>query len=385
MQVGVFDDGQLCQFDGCTVRDLLPARCSNCQLVLCSEHILANAHHCRCAPDARLPRCPLCGVVISVPPGESVDNVVSAHIDRGCPQGAAASPPHQTTASGTARPTSSRNPWLISQGQNPPVYKSAPLPPPRTYQQPAATTTAAAAARPSTARPPGQLTTIQTVLDLPPQNTKATALGRPAHSEAQWDGAEVWTPVVHVLLFRDTVAGGNGNDGGAPVLNVAPMYVYARRTHALGKVVDAVVTELQQRGELTTTATRAPGTAAASAGSAAPPRYLYLLATPVPLEATPAMFPPLPLSGLIGKCVPGMAAPVASTPSAPQGGGRRLGGNDQRAGATASNGHASVHNHKEVVVVLSNQPTLPGAVLSYYHRPSRRSSKVNDSQSCLYM
>ncbi|GET87824.1 hypothetical protein, conserved [Leishmania tarentolae] len=92
MQVGVYDrDDQICQYEGCTEIDLLPARCSNCGKRFCTHHLSHSAHRCPAVTDVRVGTCPICDRVVPLEyPRQRVDEAVSRHMDRGCrdvPQG----------------------------------------------------------------------------------------------------------------------------------------------------------------------------------------------------------------------------------------------------------------------------------------------------------
>jgi predicted nucleic acid binding AN1-type Zn finger protein len=86
MQVGVYDrDDQMCQYEGCTEIDLLPARCSRCHKRFCSQHLSQSAHHCPAAVDVLVGTCPVCRRVVPLEyPRQNVDEAVSRHLDRGC-------------------------------------------------------------------------------------------------------------------------------------------------------------------------------------------------------------------------------------------------------------------------------------------------------------
>ncbi|KEG15153.1 AN1-type zinc finger protein 2B [Trypanosoma grayi] len=85
MQVGVQDDeSKRCTFPGCEQVDFLAARCGLCGGMFCCEHTAASAHSCP-AFDKRSLLCPICGHHVPLEhSGQSPDEAVSRHIDRGC-------------------------------------------------------------------------------------------------------------------------------------------------------------------------------------------------------------------------------------------------------------------------------------------------------------
>ncbi|KAG5481081.1 hypothetical protein LSCM1_06759 [Leishmania martiniquensis] len=86
MQVGMYDrDDQMCQYEGCTEIDLLPALCSHCHKRFCSHHLSHSAHRCTAVTDVRVGTCPICHRVVPLEyPRQNVDEAVSRHIDRAC-------------------------------------------------------------------------------------------------------------------------------------------------------------------------------------------------------------------------------------------------------------------------------------------------------------
>ena len=78
--------GQHCSETSCKQLDFLPVRCNACQQMFCTEHFSYTSHNCpeSYKKDNQVPVCPLCNKPIPVPKGQSVDMMVSQHIDTAC-------------------------------------------------------------------------------------------------------------------------------------------------------------------------------------------------------------------------------------------------------------------------------------------------------------
>lgn len=435
MQVGVYDDGQVCQFDGCLETDLLPAVCTNCKRTFCSQHILSSSHHCQCVPDARLPHCPICNAVVLAAPGQSIDDAVSRHIDRGCAP---------TEAAGSGAPFSSgarplfnpENPWLVgaggrgssasgggsgSGGHRLGSSSAAPVPPYR--RPPTASSAGQGARRPSSrsgvtnsaGRPSstagasaGTYSSLSALLSLKPGNALRNAVGRPLGVAVE-KSTEAWVPLVYTLVSKEdfmdllgdtptlplpppkqglteevTVSAGAGLSAteqqaskprppsssstaaaGAAYLAIPPLYVYARRTHSLGKVLDTTVQEIRLH--------HSAFSAATAASTSLSPRYLFLVPQVPPEGATVDMFPPQPLSGLVGKTV--WTGPTISGSSS----------SSSAAAAAAQDSRerksAGAASSSQAVVFLSNRDRLPPELLTIM----RQQRRLATSSSCLAM
>ncbi|KAI3634923.1 hypothetical protein MIR68_007304 [Amoeboaphelidium protococcarum] len=77
--------GKQCHWKECRQLDYLPFTCEGCKESFCHEHWKASSHSC---PQDVLEhgqiRCLMCQTMLKVPNNQSVDRVVSDHIDRGC-------------------------------------------------------------------------------------------------------------------------------------------------------------------------------------------------------------------------------------------------------------------------------------------------------------
>eukprot|EP00796_Vickermania_ingenoplastis_P013471 gene13471-9279_t len=388
MQVGVLDDGPVCQYDGCGTRDLLSAGCQHCHRNFCSEHILLTGHQCPCAPDLRVPRCPICNTVVTTSrPGESIDEAVSRHIDNGCrnPQPSrplsAAAPGQQRPASAAGRIPqnvfslrSTRGPHIPGPYQSPPVDLAAPS---KRVPGTGRAISAGIIGAPTTASG-----TLQKVLRLAPANTATTPIGLPVGKPIAQD--ECWVPLVHVLLSRSegapglaggaapasTITSSSGTNGvmsathsQAPTPSfylIPPMYVYSKRSFTLGKVLDVVVTEVELRnGGLSAVLRRQP------------PRFLFLVPQHPPEEAQEGMYPPQPLSGLVGSTV------WASGPGAPGHPAAKALPGPYRTGGGRTLRDASLS--LRAVVFLSDKAELPAGLL----QALRRSEQKPAESTCL--
>ncbi|RNF25795.1 AN1-type zinc finger protein 2B [Trypanosoma conorhini] len=85
MQVGVSDDeSKRCTYQGCTEVDPLASRCRLCGGMFCASHTSVAAHACSVFNALPL-TCPICSQAVPLErPGQSPDEAVSRHIDRGC-------------------------------------------------------------------------------------------------------------------------------------------------------------------------------------------------------------------------------------------------------------------------------------------------------------
>lgn len=218
--------------------------------------------------------------------------------------------------------------------------------------------------------------TLDALLALPPANTATTPVGLPpgrALRHVEEEG--VWVPLVHILSDTTTTAAspspalrGTEKKSGASnkVVTVSafcsryekipPLYVFMRTSFTLGKVVDAVVLELElHRGRFTDPTRR--------------PQFLFVIPSTPPAEATPAMYPPQPLSGTVSTTVSGAVGGALFSPSP----GERTGKTNRR---------------HEVILFLSNRDTLPEEVLEAIREnrlSSSRPQKENEESTCLVM
>lgn len=409
MQVGVYDDGQICQFDGCMEMDLLPAVCTNCHRTFCSQHILSSSHHCQCMPDARLPHCPICNAVVMAGPGQSIDEAVGQHMDRGCTPA-----PVEAPTSGSHPLFNPANPWLVGAGRRgssstvpiPPYRRptsgSAPRETPWTRTSGSSLSRGGGLKKPSARR--SAYATLSSLLRTKPGNSVSTAIGRPLGVAVE-KSTDAWIPLVYTLVCKKDMTEeqqhwqgpqtpspeqtGEGERGKGAVggtgrmlsaqetqdytsqaktsasassdrhhgttesvyLAVPPLYVYAKRTHSLGKVLDTTVEEVRLHHS---------AFSAASASAALSPRYLFLVPLLPPDGVTVEMFPPQPLSGLVSKTVWGSGAPAPGD------------------SATSSTGGRTVN---QAVVFLSNRDKLPPELLTVL----RHQQSVATASSCLTM
>lgn len=81
--------GKHCTVKTCNQIDFLPFNCQYCRGIFCAGHWKLSQHDCPKRElaereDYRVPVCPLCNEVISVPRGEVPDIKVDQHIANGC-------------------------------------------------------------------------------------------------------------------------------------------------------------------------------------------------------------------------------------------------------------------------------------------------------------
>jgi len=82
------DVGKHCAFVGCNQFDFLPFNCDACKKSFCLDHRTYLSHECPLANhfDRTVPTCPLCGSIISIGPGDDIDEKIDDHIASGCQQ-----------------------------------------------------------------------------------------------------------------------------------------------------------------------------------------------------------------------------------------------------------------------------------------------------------
>lgn len=346
MQVGVLDDGQVCQFEGCLENDLLPAKCTNCQKMFCSEHILSSSHNCHCMPDARLPHCPMCNVVVPMLPGQSADEAVSLHLNRRCV------PPLKTSAT-VSSPT--KNSVYPSRSGAKPVTQN-PLP---SRLPPSGISAAGAAAlarhgrgskpvhqgggtsksthslgtssgAPTTGSLQGKAETdptdspmwisLSNLLLQKANNTPSSAVGRPLGVAIEKNTA-IWVPLVHFIISstqsdessdntdhiteekstpkkkterKESELSSSTISTSSSFLRVPPLYVYGRKTYTLGKVLDTVFESIE-------TYHSCLSSASSFFNPSLVPHYFFVVHANPPRGATAAMYPPHSLTTLVGK------------------------------------------------------------------------------------
>lgn len=372
MQVGILDDGQVCQFEGCMENDFLPAKCTNCHLTFCSEHILRSSHHCRGVVDAHPLQCPLCNVVLPISPAQSPDEIVSHHIDRGClppPK-----PPITTSTTWTPSFKVGKDPTHLSgtstnHNGRAVGTRSQPIRQPPMGLSPAGAAALKRLGRqaeaeqlrkaPEPERRPrddctawgggslqkgvgfptntpsfsssSSLLSLRELVAQKPWNTKSTAVGRPL-SVVKEGTTDAWIPLVYTVISSspsdgpsNPVARSEDNSphttpnkasakedvSGTPPLtrtviskpstscsasffSIPPMYIYARRTHVLGKILDNALEEIQLHHPCFSSARLSTTPSLAL-------QYLFLVPPHPPAEATGAMYPAQPLSTLLEK------------------------------------------------------------------------------------
>lgn len=326
MQVGVLDDGQVCQFEGCLENDFLPAKCTNCERMFCSEHILSRSHNCRCMPDARLPHCPQCDVVVPTLPGQSADEAVSLHLDRGCVPPLKTPAPTSSVAKNNVHGNMSRAgaAALARHGRGP---KPVPLGGGSPKLTHSASTPSAV---PTTENLQGRAVTKPTdssswislfdLLHQKAKNTPSSAVGRPL-GVAKEKNTAVWVRLVHVII-SSTVSdktsdntdhkteeksaqekttdrnalelSSSTNAASSSFLRVPPLYVYGRKTFTVGKVLDTVVEDIETH--FSCLSSTSP-----SFNPSLVPRYFFVVHASPPRGATAAMYPPRSLSTLVWK------------------------------------------------------------------------------------
>mmetsp|Transcript_1653 Transcript_1653/g.4982 ORF Transcript_1653/g.4982 Transcript_1653/m.4982 type:complete len:291 (-) Transcript_1653:146-1018(-) len=82
--------GGRCEISACNRHDYLTYRCDACGRTLCHDHRSYESHSCREGLEKlnrqKAVECPFCLRPFVVGRGEEINQVVSEHIDRGCPQ-----------------------------------------------------------------------------------------------------------------------------------------------------------------------------------------------------------------------------------------------------------------------------------------------------------
>uniref|UniRef100_A0A915EPL3 AN1-type domain-containing protein n=1 Tax=Ditylenchus dipsaci TaxID=166011 RepID=A0A915EPL3_9BILA len=80
------DFGKHCSVPECRLLEFLPMKCDACTSILCSQHILYDAHRCQSAyrKNIQVPVCPLCNKPVPTAKNELPDQKVGEHIDRDC-------------------------------------------------------------------------------------------------------------------------------------------------------------------------------------------------------------------------------------------------------------------------------------------------------------
>ncbi|AYU78041.1 AN1-like Zinc finger containing protein [Leishmania donovani] len=312
MQVGVYDrDDQMCQYEGCTEIDLLPARCSNCDKRFCTHHLSHNAHHCPAVTDVRVGTCPICYRVVPLEyPRQRVDEAVSRHIDRGCrdvPQGSlfyggavAKGRPGQASGrrlGGPIRPCSIQGCHEASEtrvkcdqcGQTFCLQHRGPL---QHHCRAAAATRSAVASSPSD-RDAGMLVSLPgdkaasvACLLTHPANTPEKAVGK---------ATELPSDMVTCLvcfLIPTSVFKKDCNAGCEEFEPVPSFFMFMPKNTALGRLLDTAV----DRAAMSSPAVRT-----------GKPWNLFAVTLPIHAEAEAAYYSPLPLSTVVRKSVVGMA------------------------------------------------------------------------------
>ncbi|TPP50553.1 AN1-like Zinc finger family protein [Leishmania donovani] len=277
MQVGVYDrDDQMCQYEGCTEIDLLPARCSNCDKRFCTHHLSHNAHHCPAVTDVRVGTCPICYRVVPLEyPRQRVDEAVSRHIDRGCrdvPQGSlfyggavAKGRPGQASGrrlGGPIRPCSIQGCHEASETRV--KYRDAGM----------------------LVSLPGDKAASVACLLTHPANTPEKAVGK---------ATELPSDMVTCLvcfLIPTSVFKKDCNAGCEEFEPVPSFFMFMPKNTALGRLLDTAV----DRAAMSSPAVRT-----------GKPWNLFAVTLPIHAEAEAAYYSPLPLSTVVRKSVVGMA------------------------------------------------------------------------------
>ncbi|CBZ25620.1 conserved hypothetical protein [Leishmania mexicana MHOM/GT/2001/U1103] len=312
MQVGVCDrDDQLCQYEGCTEIDLLPARCSNCDKRFCTHHLSHSAHHCPAVADVRVGTCPICYRVVPLEyPRQRMDEAVSRHIDRGCrdvPQhssfyGGAAAKGRPGQASGrrlggSVRPCSIQDCHEASEtrvkcdqcGQTFCLQHRGPL---QHHCRAAAAMRSTAASSPSerdagmlVPLPGGKAASVACLLTHP-ANTPEKAVGK---------ATELPSDMVTCLvcfIIPTSVFKKDGNTGCDEFEPVPSFFMFMPKNTALGRLLDTAV----DRAAMSSPAVRT-----------GKPWNLFAVTLPIHTEAEAAYYSPLPLSTVVRKSAVGMA------------------------------------------------------------------------------
>ncbi|KPI89945.1 hypothetical protein ABL78_0913 [Leptomonas seymouri] len=314
MQVGVYDrDDQMCQCEGCTEIDLLPAQCSHCHKRFCSHHLSQSAHNCSAVVDVRVGTCPVCHRVVPLEyPRQDMDEAVSRHIDRGCrdvPQGSSAAGRNGAGASvgrngasdgrrlgGGPRPCSvegcgEKSETRVKCDQCGQVFCLQ-------HRGPIQHDCRAAAARKAAVSPSTRNDNAEA---LPTLGTKAASVVRllthPANSPDKAVGKPTELPsdmVTSLICFLIPTAtpkdvSGESCEDFAPV---PPFFMYIAKNLALGRVLDTAV----DRAAMNFPAVRT-----------GKPWKLFAVTLPIHREAQSSLYPPVPLSTVVKKSPAGTA------------------------------------------------------------------------------
>ncbi|KAG5481403.1 hypothetical protein LSCM4_07115 [Leishmania orientalis] len=311
MQVGVYDrDDQMCQYEGCTEIDLLPALCSNCHKRFCSHHLSHSAHRCTAVTDVRVGTCPICHRVVPLEYSrQNVDEAVSRHIDRACrdvPQsgssyGSASSKgrPGQAVGrrlGGSVRPCNIQDCHEPSEirvkcercSQTFCLQHRGPL----QHNCRAAATRTTLAPSPSErnagmlASPLGGSAASVARLLTHPSNTPEKAAGK---------ATELPSDMVTCLLCFLIPTSAFKKCGGTVCDEFEPVpsfFMFMPKKTALGRLVDMAV----DRAAISSPAVRT-----------GKPWNLFAVTLPIHTEAESAYYPPLPLSTVVGKSAVGRA------------------------------------------------------------------------------
>eukprot|EP00741_Cyanophora_paradoxa_P022344 tig00021462_g21572.t1 len=94
-----------CGLRDCNQLDFLPFVCQHCRVVFCNDHWKADAHKCTAArlDTALAVTCPICQQILHCR-GQNADDLLSAHIDAGCPREASAADAARQSAPACAAP-----------------------------------------------------------------------------------------------------------------------------------------------------------------------------------------------------------------------------------------------------------------------------------------
>ncbi|KAG5507648.1 hypothetical protein JKF63_06597 [Porcisia hertigi] len=312
MQVGVCDrDEQLCQYEGCTEIDLLPARCSNCHRQFCSTHLFQSAHQCPAVTDVRVATCPICSRVVPLEyPRQNLDEAVSRHLDRGCldvPQGSSSS---GTSAAkgrlgqaggrrlgGSVRPCSILDCHEASEtrvrcdqcGQTFCLQHRGPL----KHQ-----CRAAAAARSTVSSSSSKHDASALVSSLGGKAASvARILSNPSNTPEKAVGKATELPedmVTCLLCFLiPTSASKEDNSTGCDAFEPVPsFYIFMPKSNALGRLLDTAVDHAAMSSPAVCTTK---------------PWNMFAVTFPIHQKAAAAYYPPLPLSTVVGKSAVGAA------------------------------------------------------------------------------
>lgn len=315
MQVGIYDkDDQMCQYEGCTEIDLLPARCSNCHKRFCSHHLAQSAHQCPAVVDVRVGTCPLCHRVVPLEyPRQNVDEAVSRHIDRGCRDAARASfsaGRHGSSAAGASHSGASGGRRLGGGTRPCSVTGCGEQSETRVkcdqcgqvfclqHRGPIQHDCKAAAARKASVSPSKRNDSAGVLSPLGakaasvvrllthPTNTPATAVGKATELPA-----DMVTCLVCFLIPVSSLSNtaDESCEGFAPVPS---FFMHTAKSLALGRVLDTAVDRA------------AMGSPAVRTGKA---WRLFTVTLPIHREAHSALYPAVPLSTVVGKSPAGKA------------------------------------------------------------------------------